>query len=273
MGNAARRKAHTQYPFSRPGEAIPNASFSFKILQYVELTTGQRSIVRFIVQGVIFTLFREFPTIAGAFFRGKIYKIIFGRIGNGCLIWRGVHFLNPSRIFLGNRVLIGEHSAIEAKRADSEIFLGNDVYISRFCRLGCGAEDYSGQLVIGDSVHIGQMSFIDATGGVEIGRDSFTGPNVTIISGNHNFQDTTVPIRLQGGTPEKITIGCDVWLGANVTVLGGVNIGIGSVIGAGSLVTTSMPPYSIAVGVPATVIGRRGKNGEEPHESEVCQNT
>jgi len=115
-------------------------------------------------------------------------------------------------------------------------------------------------LNIGDSVHIGEKSFIDATGGVEIGRDSFTGPHVTIISGNHNFQDTNVPIRLQGGTAEKITIGPDVWLGANVTVLGGVTIGKGAVIGAGSVVTKNIPPYGIALGCPAKVIRQRGSS-------------
>ena len=157
-----KKKSDANYPLSRSGEAIPNAGFSAKVLQYVERTSGRRSLGRFILQGIVFTLFKECPTILGAVLRAKLYKLLFGRIGKSCLIKRGVYFTNPSRIFFGDRVLIGEYSAIEAKRPDSEVILGNDVYISRLCRLGCGAEQLSGRLSIGDSVHIGEKSFIDA---------------------------------------------------------------------------------------------------------------
>jgi len=56
---------------------------------------------------------------------------------------------------------------------------------------------------------------------------------------------------------KRITIGNDVWIGSNVIILGGVNIGDGVVIGAGSVVTKDLPPYSIAVGVPAKVLKYR----------------
>jgi len=54
-------------------------------------------------------------------------------------------------------------------------------------------------------------------------------------------------------------IGNDVWIGTRVIILPGVEIGSGSVIGAGSIVSRSIPPYSIAVGAPAKVIRTRGK--------------
>ena len=53
------------------------------------------------------------------------------------------------------------------------------------------------------------------------------------------------------------TIGNDVFIGANVTVLDGVKIGDGAVIGAGAVVTKDIPPYGIAVGVPARVVKYR----------------
>lgn len=58
-------------------------------------------------------------------------------------------------------------------------------------------------------------------------------------------------------TVGKIEIGNDVWIGANVTILGGIKVGDGAVIGAGSVVTKDLPPFSISVGVPAKVINYR----------------
>jgi acetyltransferase-like isoleucine patch superfamily enzyme len=52
-------------------------------------------------------------------------------------------------------------------------------------------------------------------------------------------------------------IGCNVWLGAGVTVLGGIEVGDYCVVGAGAVVTKSLPPYSVAYGVPAKVVGTR----------------
>jgi acetyltransferase-like isoleucine patch superfamily enzyme len=61
-----------------------------------------------------------------------------------------------------------------------------------------------------------------------------------------------------------VVIGDDVFLGTQVIVNDGVTIGQGSVIGAGSLVTKDIPPYAIAYGVPARVVGDRGKSSERP---------
>jgi galactoside O-acetyltransferase len=65
------------------------------------------------------------------------------------------------------------------------------------------------------------------------------------------------PIRLQGHDAGTIVIEDNVWLAANVTVVGGVRIGRGSVIAAGAVVTSDIEPYSIAGGVPARLIRRR----------------
>ena len=73
----------------------------------------------------------------------------------------------------------------------------------------------------------------------------------------HNFERADIPIRNQGHICKNIMIEDVVWLGANVVVLGGVTIGKGCVIGAGSVVTKNIEAYSIAVGVPAKVIKNR----------------
>ncbi len=78
-----------------------------------------------------------------------------------------------------------------------------------------------------------------------------------MYANSHNFSDPNIPINQQGLTCKGILIEDDCWLGTGVRVLDGVTIGRGSIVGAGAVVTKSLPPYSIAVGVPARVIDRR----------------
>lgn len=92
---------------------------------------------------------------------------------------------------------------------------------------------------------------------MEIGNSVLIATQCVLISANHNFSDISKPIAEQGETREKIVIEDNVWLGASVKILAGVRIGEGSVIDAGAVVTKDIPPYSIAVGVPAKVIGYR----------------
>jgi len=71
---------------------------------------------------------------------------------------------------------------------------------------------------------------------------------------SHNFNNKNLYIQDQGHTSSDITISDNCWIAANVTILGGVEIGKGSVIGAGAVVTKNIPEYSIAAGAPAKVI-------------------
>ncbi len=241
------------------GQAIPKSSFSNNFFTYIERVTGKRSIIGFIFLGTILLLFEGIPTIFGFIVRGRVYKVILGRIGKSCLVGKNVRLAISSRIFLGDRVVIGEYCYIDPKSIHSKIILGNDVYISRLCRLTSGSSENSiGEVLIGDSVHIGQNCFFDGTGKLMVGKDSVLGPNVSLLTANHEFKDPTIPIRFQGAIAKTITIEEDVWVGANVIVLGSVTIGKGAVIGAGSVVTKNIPPYSIVVGNPAKIVGKRG---------------
>lgn len=254
---------HSKQPFMTDhpptGQAIPKGSLPKKFYKYVERVTGKKSLSLFLLQGTIFAFFAWLPTIVGSILRGVAYRSILGGIGKSCLIEKGVRLAVPKRIFMGNRTFIGQFSYLDPKVGDTKIVLGDDVYISRLCRISSGSSNkHRGQVVIENNVHVGQNSFLDGTGGLTIGKDSLFGPNVVIMTGNHVFEDPSVPIRLQGGIPKPITIEEDVWLGSNVTVLGGVTVGKGSVVGAGSVVTKNIPPFSITVGNPARIIGRRG---------------
>lgn len=94
-------------------------------------------------------------------------------------------------------------------------------------------------------------------GPITIGNGVRIAPYVMMFASNHIFADTDIPIFKQGNEAAPITIEDDVWVGGKVMIIAGVRIGHGSVIGAGAVVTKDIPPWSIAVGVPARVIGTR----------------
>ena len=108
----------------------------------------------------------------------------------------------------------------------------------------------------GKNIKIGKNVFINACcrfqdqGGIEIGDGSLIGHNTTIATLNHDFN----PLKRQNLTPRPVKIGKNVWIGSDCTILPGVEIGDGAIIGAGSVVTKSIPANTIAVGNPARVI-------------------
>jgi acetyltransferase-like isoleucine patch superfamily enzyme len=84
-----------------------------------------------------------------------------------------------------------------------------------------------------------------------------------VAGGNHSFESLEIPIMFQPSLDKGgITVGDDVWIGASTTILDGVSVGTGCVVGAGALVKDSLPEYSVAVGVPAKIIRNR-KTGSE----------
>ncbi|MDV2582166.1 acyltransferase [Alkalibacillus haloalkaliphilus] len=113
-----------------------------------------------------------------------------------------------------------------------------------------------------NKVKIGENSGIGINcmlyGPVSIGENVMMGPEVYIYTSNHGFRDRETPMIEQSMLKEQpVEICNDVWIGSRVTILPGVTIGEGSVIGASSVVTKDVPPYTIVAGNPAKVIGNR----------------
>jgi acetyltransferase-like isoleucine patch superfamily enzyme len=106
-------------------------------------------------------------------------------------------------------------------------------------------------VIIGANVFIGRNTYLGAWKPITIGNDSLIGAYCYIITGNHRFTAPDLPVRMQGYDGAPITIGRNVWLGAHGIVLPGVTIGDNAVVGAGSVVTTSIPEAEIWAGVPA----------------------
>jgi len=221
--------------------------------KYVLRVTGERSLSRFLRQGLTLTLLSDFPTVIGSVLRGSTYRSLFGSMGSNCFIEKNVRFYAPQRIHLGNRVFIGEGSFIDAAPPGSEIHIKDNVHISQ----GVVIRGLGGKIVIDEMVNVGTGSIIYGAADVKIGRYSLLANYVELIAGDHVFKDPSIPIRFQGRKIGNIVIGEDVWLGARVSVLNGINIGKGSVVGANAVVTKDIPSYSVAAGNPAMVIRKR----------------
>lgn len=114
----------------------------------------------------------------------------------------------------------------------------------------------SSKVSLGNNSGIGIGAIVD--GKVVIGDNVMMGRECIILSRNHAFARTDVPMMEQGFQEEKpVFIGNDVWIGHRVTILPGCRIGDGVIIGAGAVVTGEIPPYTIVGGVPAKVIRKR----------------
>jgi len=221
--------------------------------RYIRRVTGKKSWRLFLWQGFVLTLLSGLPGILATFLRGKLYRRVLGGLGHGCLFEKDVRLYVPRRVFLGNRVMIGEGTLLDACCDEGNIELGDDAWVSRGCILVSG----SGKIQLGRSAYLGYRALLLGHAGIRIGENTLIANDVQLICGSHIFSDPSVPIRQQGADERPIVVGDDVWIAASAIVLGGVTVGDGAVVGAGAVVTKDIPPYSIALGVPAQVVGQR----------------
>lgn len=110
------------------------------------------------------------------------------------------------------------------------------------------------QLSIGQNVYINNWFWCNAKGGISIGNDVLFGPNVTIHSSNHRYDDPNLAINRQGHVDAAVLIENNIWIGAGVTILPGASICSGCIIGASSVVTGSILKKGLYAGVPAKLI-------------------
>ena len=120
---------------------------------------------------------------------------------------------------------------------------------------GVWLTSHTGRIAIGSGAMLNLNVMVAAVEHTEIGDHCLLANGCLVTDGNHRFDDPDTPVPWQGYTTKGPTVLEDnVWLGANVVVTSGVRIGRRSVIGANSVVTEDIPPYSIAAGAPAAVL-------------------
>lgn len=230
------------------------------------------------------------PSSPGVVLRNLVYRSLFGKLGHSVHIRTGVEFVQPRYIEIGDRVFIDRNAHINSATQQRTEVGNNRIYIKDGVRIGYGVrlrcqgknsniylkEEVmleagvdlrsldNGLIEIGHHTYMGPYVCIAGPGPVKIGNHCLIASNSGIYGNNHCYNDPMRNISEQGTTSQGITIGDDCWLGTGVKVLDGVTIGQGCVIGAGAVVTKDVPPYSVAVGVPAKVISQRKNTDKKP---------
>jgi maltose O-acetyltransferase len=127
-----------------------------------------------------------------------------------------------------------------------------------FCMFATGVRfSHAYGISAGRNFRVNTGTFVDGRGDLTIGANVLVGPNVAILSSDHEWRKPGLPIYLQGHRLSPTRIGDDVWIGANAVITPGVTLATGTLVGAGAVVTADTEPYSIVAGVPARPIGTR----------------
>ncbi|HEX9767496.1 MAG TPA: acyltransferase [Nitriliruptorales bacterium] len=182
---------------------------------------------------------------------------------------RTTHYgaVSPGRRSAARFLSLGEGSVIGfpavALVGEDRTVIGQGCVIGPYATLCAGLpgqpprpQGEAPRLVIGDRCWLGRGLVVNAHARITIGDDVWTGANVFVSDANHGWSDADQPIGRQFGTIGPVAIGAGSWLGHGVLVLPGASIGRRCVIGAGAVVRGDIPDGSIAVGVPARVVGR-----------------
>jgi len=148
-------------------------------------------------------------------------------VGEGVIFEKGVLVFHPEMIELGTNIYVGHGAILKGY--------------------------YQNTITIGDNTWIGQNCFFHGAGGISIGRNVGIGPAVQIITSYHREQGIEIPILFSELAFAKVTIADDADIGVGAIILPGVSIGKGVQIGAGAVVTRSVPDFAVAYGNPARV--------------------
>lgn len=219
----------------------------------------------YILEQLVLGLCGWVPTIVGIGLRGLAYRLIV-KLNGIPAIEAGVRIAHANGVRLGKGVYVDQGVYLHA--LPGGIIIGDNTFIMHHTMLHVSNFRNLPQvgITIGKNCFIGEFNVVRGQGGVRIGDGVYTGPMVQIVAENQVYQDLPQSMKEQDIATRGIVIEDDVWVGAGATVVDGVIIGQGSIIGAGAVVTSNIPPYSIAVGAPAKPIKDRRQLGNNHHQ-------
>jgi acetyltransferase-like isoleucine patch superfamily enzyme len=191
------------------------------------------------------------PGALGLFLRSRLYPRLLGACGRNVFFGAGVTLRHPHKIRIGDNVVIDDGCVLDAKGFSNQgITIGNGVFVGRHSSLNTK----DGDLVLEDGVNIGTFCTVFSASTVVVGSNTLIAGYSYLIGGGHALDETTAAIVDQPRPSKGISIGGDGWIGAGVSILDGVSVGRGVVIGANAVVTRDLPDFAVATGTPASVV-------------------
>ena len=237
-------------------------SSTSSLQKYQAINTGSDSLLFLLAYELYTMLLAPLPGALGYFLRKWVLKRMLGSCGTGLIVGRNITIRHPGKIRLGENVAIDDYAVLDAKGLDNEgISVGDGVMVGRAAVLSCKDGDIS----IGSKSNIAMGCIIQSGRRVTVGEKVLFGAYCYVVGGgDHRSSRIDIPIMDQGQTITGVSIGDNCWLGADVKVIDGVNIGRDAVLGAGAVVTRDVPDFAVAAGIPAEVRkDRRDPGGNE----------
>ena len=224
--------------------------------KYVDLFVGKKGLWQFLRFEIIIFFFSWIPGALGIFLRKLFFPLLFQKVGKEVAFGHHITLRHPHKIAIGDNSFIDDYAVLDAKgEEDQGILIGDNVIVGRNTILSCKG----GSIRLSDFSNVSANCSLLSESKISVGKHTFlAGQCYLVAGGNHSFDRTDIPIMFQPSVRKGgIAIGEDCWLGASVTVLDGISLDRGCVIGAGAVITKSFPAYSVAAGVPARTIRLR----------------
>jgi acetyltransferase-like isoleucine patch superfamily enzyme len=222
------------------------------IQKYKEMVVGDRGWISLVWYELNILLLGQIPGALGLTLRSIFYRGLFRRVGRNVVFGRNLTLRQPHKISLGDNVIIDDDCLLDAKGEGNQgITIGDYVTIGRFSSVVCKDAD----IEIGSHVNIGSsVKIITANRGkIKIGNSIDIGSSCHFSGGSYDYSEADVLPSSRRKETRGILVEDLSWIGVGVIVLDGVTIGTQSIIGAGAVVLSDIPPASMAAGVPAEV--------------------
>ena len=222
--------------------------------KYTSLVIGRPGWAALVKYELIVTFTQGCPGALGLALRKALYPMLLGSCGRNVIFGQNVVLRHPHKIHIGDDVLVDDNCLLDAKgESNRGIRIGNRVFVGRNTICSCK----NGDIELGDGANIGFNCELFSASRVSIGAGVLMAAYSYVIGGDHDFSDPSRSVLDQDRTSKGVTLGAGAWIGAGAKIFDGTTVGEHAVVGAGAVVREDIPPYAVAVGMPARVVSTR----------------